>query len=886
MSYGSLPADPSVGASAGWRVGESIGGPSDEEMQQLMSSVVTRFESHVPFPGVGQRAEVYEALPRRFGYVRQGDNALFWQASQLDVDGFGRSGNVYTHLILDREPDSSLPRHRPVALWRSEQLRSPHQYALVSEASLGIDIPAPGPVVTREKVLAFLFDSAQWRVGMLGVLADAVFAALDGGPPVVLRCDDQSEAALWIAAASFLLSLRDARRLGFSLYERGASEHGSGVEQAFERGVHIAVVPRQDLLAVKRLVVEIDPALEVSIGKPGGTHSIAGGAGVDVRSASMVITMCMFTSADAAALFDAVESIGERISDAATVDPAWSLAMAALLLEDQYPDAAVLARQVLIGSTPAAVSRDAGLRAIAVRVHSQSVSDDPAVLWNEVCATPPETFSYELVASNYVARAVLDTRWLSGSAPAPLPRLPQRIENFVGSAIAALNLALEQPDGSGASVGRLRLIGFIARVLSSREIDPRVESRLEDVVAREIARLVADPRAPSVMATSGPFDDATLERWVVPELNRREPVNAHTIFATPPDVLRGLFGTSALLTPGAREPWSALQADAAALDAASRFDERLVADVAAHLLRRYGTWAAIPRDGLEIMRSAAARWTGRSLLAATAGDLSRVPVHVCVRVILASSPEEASAVVQEPLIDPALRQLAQGVGYARWVESPAAGETVGPLALLPPLEEHNLLVFLLDRVIYLQARSDDLLRAFGPAIVALSIAGSSDPALRAVIAERAVTIVGVVREVGVDTVLTSRVVPYLIERAREDADRASDFLLSVATTAALANEEGFVLSREQLAFSNLRDGGGVRIVDVVASLGLREGRRTFTIDQLADALASRAYIESSRAGKVAKQWWRAHGPRGERNVVDHGAEFLGGLFRSRQKRED
>ncbi|MGL1742601.1 hypothetical protein ACSTHD_23340, partial [Vibrio parahaemolyticus] len=71
-------------------------------------------------------------------------------------DGFGRAGNVFSHVLLDRRPSLTPPRHHPIA---------PGE-------------PEPSPHLSPSAVTEFLFDGDEWRIGRLARLAGAIAAAL------------------------------------------------------------------------------------------------------------------------------------------------------------------------------------------------------------------------------------------------------------------------------------------------------------------------------------------------------------------------------------------------------------------------------------------------------------------------------------------------------------------------------------------------------------------------------------------------------------------------------------------------------------------------------------------------------------------------------------
>lgn len=877
LSYGSLPADPVTHAGAGWRVKESVGDVTDEESQRMLALAVTRFESHVPFPGVGQRAEVYQALPRRFGYLLGGDQALYWHAAQVDMDGAGRTGNVFSHLLIDRHPFAPSPRHAPVALWRSEGLLAPHQYALIDSEQLGAQPPAPGPVVTRENLLTFLFDPSHWRVGVLAVLADAAFAALEGGPRVVLRCEDQQEAALWIGAVNAVQAMRDARRLGFSLYERGTSEHANGVDQAFGRGVHIAVVPPDDEYAPAGAVVEIDPHAAVTPGQPGGQHLFSDGRTVPVGDMSALITLCLFTPVDASALFDAVDDVSQRIGDTPNIDLAWPFAMAILRNADEYPDAAELARRVVVRGTPPQVAIDPELRALAESATAQAMSDDPAQVWAELQAIPSASYAYQLVASAYLVAALRVPAWLSRNDSAPVPSTPENLDAVAAAAVDALDRMLAA-DGADV-VGSLRLIGFLGQVLGLGPVDPRIEGRLEDLVARTIEQLVVHPAHAEILVQAGPFDDLVLSRWIVPALDNRIPsAPGRSIYSTPPAVLRGLFGASALLAPGPHAGRTDFQWDAAALtlEGSAEPDPILRDELAGRLLERYHAWADVPRDGLGVLHAASATWTTSRLLAVTAGDFSRVLPDVVIRVILTASAEDARILSQQPLLAPEPRQIAGFVSWARELES--ARSIVNAERELPALRS------LVDALQGMYGRPGEREFAFAPLATALSVVVRAHgvvvpPQVQPLLADMA-------EKVAADPLLTARAAPYLRARAASGAVNAAPLLLLLAVIGAAAMGSEFRLSPEEAANAALRDAGGERLVDVIASTALSgPARGAVTVEDLTAALKERALGDDVKADKVAKRWWRARGLGTGIAIADNGAEFLGSLFRGRQKGE-
>ncbi|OOK73725.1 hypothetical protein BZL30_5246 [Mycobacterium kansasii] len=94
----------------------------------------------------------------------------------------------------------------------------------------------------------FAYDTSTWRLTTLFGLMDAVAAAIEGGPPVVLGAESDETAAQWIGLISFLMSPGTARSLNFSTFDRADQ-----LEHAVRIGQHLTAIPRDDLpMALRR----------------------------------------------------------------------------------------------------------------------------------------------------------------------------------------------------------------------------------------------------------------------------------------------------------------------------------------------------------------------------------------------------------------------------------------------------------------------------------------------------------------------------------------------------------------------------------------------------------------------------------------------------------
>jgi hypothetical protein len=877
LTYGSLPGD-QAGAPAGWRVKETNGGLSDAESELLTSYAITRFESHVPFPGLGQPDEVYEALPRRFGYTHRLGVGVYWHAVQVDADGFGRTGNVFTHALLDRDPSASAPRWHPISLWRSGGFLSPHQYSAVGSSTLSAHVPAPGPVVTRDAILDFLFDPDHWRIGQLAVLADLVCRALAGGPGVVVRMDGQTEAALWIGAVSCLLTLSDARRLGFSLYERGTSDHGADATQALQKDLHIVVVPTADDVSVVEGAIVFAPDGALAPGRLGGVHTLSDGTTFVAGETSELVQMCLFTPEDAAALFDVIDIVARRTGDAPTIDASWALAMSALLLEDEYPDAADVARQIVTQATPSEVRADDELRRLAEQATAQLLSDDPATLWSHLSSISPETYTYELVTGAYLLRACADRGWLTRVAAAPLPAAgtPSNLVAFETAAVAALDAACNTGavDDPETIIWRLRMVDFVARALSGRGEQARVDVRATEIVATELDAMLDDPAlAADVLAACGPLSADAVHRYVLPVLQSREALSTTTVFSAPPRVVRALCGVEMLRTlpvPDVPER-TAFDWDVLAMRASDRgTDSSGVVTLSRHYIDRFGSLGALPEDGRALLHPHVAQWTASTLFDVCGDSFADLPDEVLRNIMLRSRSagelERIGSVLVEtrtpadPLLIQAnmlnLARIVEDRSLADWEADGGGGYTT--------TDELIVVRYLAALVSDAEASKGDVVDAVGPALIALATSLAADRAGRAGIKARpelAEALASAVLTVGSSAELLDRSTNYLDVRALDRSPAGREFIICLSALAARTYDESAPRGRLDGSLAALRLSDGRRLIDVVASRGLRTD------------LHGSSVSEEDIAAALAMTW------AGE-------TDFFGGLFRSRARGED
>lgn len=535
----------------GWQVKEIRGILTEAEEETLRSRIVTSFEPVDALPQFPSPDDI-AAQPRRlvYGPLDASGSFAYWHAVQSGLDGTGRPGNVFSHVVLDRHPAHESAAVRPIESWRRGWLAPFGQQDVVA-AALGVAPPlVVEPGAARAAAVAFLLDPSVWRVGVFSVLLDAVAEALRGGRPVVLVVEDPDEAALWVTGVSAFLSAGTSRRLSFSLFERS-----TGLDLAFRRGVLLAALPRADASALTDSqtsgAIIIDSAESPSLGDLGGADSVtARGSRVAVTAWSAMAQVVLQDPDTALRTLSRVDAVSNEIGDRGlSVD--WPLAMAVATRSDELADAREEAAAVLRDSTPARVIDHDGLWSAMHDLTDGMFGSSTGEVWRFLEACAPGTTITALASAVYVGRALRDLPWLTGSSAAPAPTAftpVSRVETAAAETVAAmtdrLSAAAVTVDDAVAAV---RLVDFLVRSGLSGAADQGSEILLEVAVAPLVVVDGVDvPRA--LMTRAGPLAPGTarLLREVVASAERVQtgPIGGVLL----PDVLAWLYPEGAAVS--------------------------------------------------------------------------------------------------------------------------------------------------------------------------------------------------------------------------------------------------------------------------------------------------------------------------------------------------
>ncbi len=424
-----------------------------------------------------------------------------------------------SHVLIDPQAEARALAPgfvRPIELWRAPRWHRPPSLNTVrgnNKDSPGDAPPAAGDVINLSSVVDFVSDVSSLRLGALGALIDAVAAALDGGPPVVLAAPDADQGALWIGAVSFFASPQACLRLSFSTHERWDDVLALVATDDNDEGWScpvLSVVPQSDVDRLTRRdelpVVVIDPRVEATRCLVAGVEHRRTQLGQLIKVTDWSRLALNLCCEDYTALERCLRA-RDKIRPVEAMDLAGSLA-AAVPLVDGLRLASALVTELPLDETERAWQR----------------------LRSALDAQPPHANEIHVAFVGYLRLALADDSWLArrppplpAAAPRPVdPDLPARLIGPLTTLAHRLTHDLPHDDPVGdvrCGVLMLRSIDFahrIARLIGGLDLGTVGIGRLAERAAEVLLDGVAGVR---VAAVVGPLDGAALARWIFPLLS-------------------------------------------------------------------------------------------------------------------------------------------------------------------------------------------------------------------------------------------------------------------------------------------------------------------------------------------------------------------------------
>lgn len=597
----------------GWQVKETSADLTPQEVQALTTGVRTVFRPARPLPAYPTPEQLARG-PRRLSYGRlDSQRAGFWHTVPAGSDSTGRPGNVFAHALLDRAAGDR--SHRPIQWWRSDRWLCPYGPVAVAGAVLPGEPPAPGTAVTKDSVVQFALDPGSWRLTTLFVLLDAVAAALDGGPPVVLGVESDDHAAQWIGLVSFLMSPGTAARLHFSTFERADQ-----LALARHSVQHLTAVPVADLEDVPDDVIALSEHATLSLGElDHEPHRTAAGQTITATAWSAMAQVVLLDTAAARSVLDDIDDYAAQVADAG-LHPAWPLAMA-VAHRDEFADALTEAHAVIAAHSPRAAADSVVARTIA-DIMRDVLGTGTAEAWKAVQDMPSGPAA-ELATVTYLSRAVGDTEWLA--RPGLLPVREREFERH--SPPRELREATESALAAARADGACRVARVADLLLRSGFDDERVTAALR----ADVAPTLNDPDVlAQLRGNVGPATRLALAGVLLRDGGEAPGVSGEAL-----DWLADGFTAPAPQDLREAEPWDRVWTRAALRGA------RAVQRGASDHADRWATlwWLRITGSPRFTEVAGGSAWHPDELLAA-AGD-SALPGGATVRTLLGAAPSHA-----------------------------------------------------------------------------------------------------------------------------------------------------------------------------------------------------------------------------------------------------
>lgn len=513
--------DDGSGTGGGWQVKDVSGGIDSAEREILTGWVKTRFDLLPALDRYPTPADV-DGRQRRLMYAKVSCGAAYWHTVEAGTDGSGRPGNVFAHVVLDREIASAEPPFRPIELWMSPTWLIPYGPVNTRSATVdSVELPALGGAVTRDRVIDFLLDASVFRLGTFQVLLDAVAHSWDGGPPVVLLVEDSASTVLWIGAVAYFMSPGTSRSFSWSTHDRA-----DAISESIRRKIHLTIAPNseRDALTGRGDIVLLDDTDDPTLGVlDGDPHVTQAGTSVVVTPWSMLAQAVLIDHSTAILALGSQDSIAIEAGDTA-LSPMWPLAMAVASMPGM-DDVKKEAARIISEQRPAALAPGSRLALVSDQVDEESAPKTTPEAVAALRRAQSRSLSVSTPLSYVVRLAIVDADWLITH------RVGEIGAEFTGRAPAALSAVIRTVVQGYIDAAQDKFTKHVAqavRILRTADLlvvtkcDAAVDVDLIDLLCNAFETIVAefsDPvSATKIIETVGGLDERTLRLVVRPIL--------------------------------------------------------------------------------------------------------------------------------------------------------------------------------------------------------------------------------------------------------------------------------------------------------------------------------------------------------------------------------
>jgi hypothetical protein len=496
LTYTSFDAPDRGRAGGGWQVKDVSDGVSAAEQEFMRAGVATRFDSVQALPQFPTPADI-AARPRRLVYAPTETGGCYWHTAPAGADASGRPGNVFAHVVVDRGSDAAV---RPIERWGSPDWLAPYGADAVAAAELPDNAPAPGGIIDRAAILEFLLDPGTWRVGVLGVLLDAVDQAMHGGPGVVLGCADSENAARWIGAVSHFMSPGASQKFGWSTADRSST-----VVDAVSRGVHLACVPQGDAVDGIAGCVVLGETDTPDVGEWGGEpHRTATGQLVPVTAWSVLAQTVLVDPDSARRALDHQDTLAAAVGDR-DLAAAWPLATAVIAnpaLHDALPEAT----EVVLAQSPDALASFPDELAIVGHVVDEHLPGNMDEACRMIAEWPrgggPAPVVWDVAGRVLTYRALADRDWIRASGPGEFALFEAwpHSEDLEREAEKVLS-ALVQSQGTDSAVAAHDAVRTLDLLLHAHLFGDSGSDLAADLLGRVVVPVLCDHAAGPALVT-------------------------------------------------------------------------------------------------------------------------------------------------------------------------------------------------------------------------------------------------------------------------------------------------------------------------------------------------------------------------------------------------